>query len=86
MAIDQELAQSILTADDTVRITLKNLQIDGHNLLQKLSNIILYQAQELSLFHLFEAHVDAGKVSEELWTDIATLLKQVRSTHAANSK
>lgn len=79
MAIDQELAQHIMTDLNGTKTELSILQVDGRKLLEKLSKIILEQAQELSLFHLFEAHVDAGKVSEELWTEISTLLKQVRT-------
>lgn len=79
MAIDQELAQKITSELHCVRSNLNRLQLDGQSLLSSLSQKILEQAQELSLFHLFEAHVDAGKVSEELWTDIKKLLEQVRS-------
>lgn len=80
--IDPELAQTIVPELQDMRNFVSKFRDQTTTLVNHLEKIILAQAQELSLFHLFEAHVDAGKVSEELWSDISTLLKQVRTAQS----
>lgn len=89
--IDQQIVQQLLNNLNETTSTHRNLLVDTtqdiaanyRQQISDLSDIIAKQRAELSLFHLFEAHADAGKVSDQLWTDIKNLLKQARADEPA---
>lgn len=70
---DTEIVSSLFMAQSEQLATVYGKQISVFKTLtQRLMD-------ELDLFHLFEAHVKAGKVSEELWTEISRRLEELRA-------
>lgn len=86
MALDQELVQAEVTKTSEELKEFNKFLVGNskdifeqyNQLINKLHFIILKQGHELSLFHLLEAHIDAGKVGPELWDKIKEMLVQLR--------